>query len=350
MRVVGVSDGAIALAAECLTLGQVVAFPTETVYGLGADATNQQAIERLYAVKLRSPANPLIIHLAGPEQLSQLAVVTPQALSLAGVWWPGPLTVVLKHRCSSPVVDTARAGLDTVALRVPSHPVALRLLKAVGRPIAAASANLSGTISATNPGHIIDSFAPGRASNRPCAAEQSGDYTRSGDRDGDRIPSVAMVLAGGRSDIGLESTVVDLSDTPAKILRPGSIGLEELERCIHPVVEHNSKASSQPRAPGQLGRHYAPLRPLRLAVRWAHADEGLLTFGPDTFIRGGGQRLNLSPSSSLYEAATNLYDMMRTLDRPPHTALAVVEIPSCGIGVAINDRLRRAASGAHSAR
>lgn len=303
------ADG-IAAAADALAAGRLVAFPTETVYGLGADATNDRAIAELYAAKARPRFNPLICHLADAHAAAALGRMDDRAHQLADAFWPGPLTLVLPRTADCPVGRLATAGLDTIAVRVPAHPVARALLAAAGRPIAAPSANRSGSVSATTPKHVLADL-------------------------GDRI---AVVLAAGRVEIGLESTVVDLSGPTARLLRPGAVTRGEIERAIGRLAE----ADAVLRSPGQLSSHYAPSVPVRLNVRHVADGEALLTFGPD--LRKGPHVLNLSEDGDLHEAAANLFAHLRALDRPDVAAIAVVEIPETGLGEAINDRLRRAAA------
>jgi len=321
------SAAAIRRAAELLATGALVAFPTETVYGLGADATSAAALAALFAAKGRPHHNPLIVHVADAEAVAAFAVLDARAEVMAATWWPGPLTLVLPRRPEGAVVPMVSAGLSTVAVRVPSHPVARALLAAAGRPIAAASANLSGAVSPTTPAHVAQGLG-GR---------------------------VALILAGGRCPIGLESTVLDLSGETAVLLRPGSIARDMIAALIGPVALAPGRAAdadAPARAPGQLASHYAPVLPVRLGAMVVEADEALLAFGPDFLVQGGALRLNLSPEGNLDEAAANLYAMLRALDQPEGQAgagtvvrgIAVMPVPETGIGIAINDRLRRAAA------
>ncbi|MCA8932431.1 MAG: threonylcarbamoyl-AMP synthase, partial [Rhodospirillaceae bacterium] len=234
-RILSPAAGGIEAAAEALAAGRLVAFPTETVYGLGADATNDRAIADLYAAKARPHFNPLICHLADAQAAAAIGEMDDRAHLLADTFWPGPLTLVLPRTADCPVGRLATAGLDTIAVRVPAHPVARALLAAVGRPIAAPSANRSGTVSATTPKHVLADL-------------------------GDRI---AVMLADGRVEIGLESTVVDLSGPTARLLRPGAVTRADLERAIGPLAA----ADAAIRSPGQLSSHYAPSVPVRLNAR-----------------------------------------------------------------------------------
>jgi L-threonylcarbamoyladenylate synthase len=315
------TDANIARAADLLRAGGLVAFPTETVYGLGADATDDRAVASIFEAKGRPRFNPLIVHV--PDMSAAEAVVhfDERAERLAETLWPGALTLVLPRRPDSPLSLLVSAGLESVAVRVPNHPVARSLLKAVGRPIAAPSANRSGAVSPTTPLHVAESLEA----------------------------RVSLILSAGRCPIGLESTVLDLTGADPILLRPGGVTLEELEALLGTTVLTPSDQPpgtdpESPKSPGQLASHYAPGCPVRLDAHNAAADEALLSFGPDTFVRGGATRLNLSPQGDLFEAAANLFAMLRALDRPEHSAIAVMSIPEQGLGVAINDRLRRAAA------
>jgi L-threonylcarbamoyladenylate synthase len=303
---------AIARAAVLLQAGQLVAFPTETVYGLGGDATNERAVAEIFAAKNRPRFNPLIVHVSGLTAAETLAVFDERARRLAARFWPGPLTLVLPRRGDSGLSLLACAGLDTVAVRVPAHEVAQALLRETGRPIVAPSANRSGRVSPTEAEHV---------------AEELGDR-------------VAMILEGGRTRVGLESTVLDLSvETPA-LLRPGGATLEQLTELLGHIAP---PAAGLPKSPGMLASHYAPSLPLRLDAMEAHPGEALLAFGPEA-PPGFAEVLWLSRSGDLAEAAANLFAMLRRLDRPAFTGIAVMPIPEHGLGRAINDRLRRAAA------
>jgi L-threonylcarbamoyladenylate synthase len=303
---------AIGRAARLLRSGELIAFPTETVYGLGADATNDRAIAAVFAAKGRPHFNPLIVHVSGLEAAEALTEFDARARCLAAHFWPGPLSLVLRRRSDSGLSLLASAGLDTVALRVPTHPVAQALLGAAGRPIAAPSANRSGRLSPTEAAHV--------------AAEL-----------GDRV---ALILDGGRTPIGLESTVLDLSGETPALLRPGGITREELEALVGPLA---LPAAGPLRSPGMLPSHYAPSLPLRLDASDARPGEALLAFGRDA-PPGFAETLWLSRSGDLAEAAGNLFAMLRELDRPAFVGIAVTPIPEHGLGHAINDRLRRAAA------
>ncbi|NNG04400.1 MAG: threonylcarbamoyl-AMP synthase [Inquilinus sp.] len=315
-RVVAADADGIAEAAQALRDGALVAFPTETVYGLGADATDDLAVAAIFEAKGRPSFNPLIVHVADAEAAKRLAVFDDRATTLVETLWPGPLTLVLKRRRDCPLSLLVSAGLDTVAIRVPANPVARKLLAAADRPIAAPSANRSGTVSPTTPQHVLDGL-------------------------GGRI---ALVLAGGRCEIGLESTVLDLSADDPVLLRPGGVTRETLEALIGPVglPAVTATGSAARRSPGLLSRHYAPSVPIRLDVLRARPGEALLAFGPAP--ANDGPAMNLSPTADLAEAAANLFAMLRALDQSAVSAIAVMPIPERGLGIAINDRLRRAAA------
>lgn len=304
----------LARAASFLREGKLVAFPTETVYGLGADATSDQAVAAIYEAKGRPQFNPLIIHVAGAHACAPLVKWNENARVLAAQFWPGPLTLVLPRAEKCPISLLASAGLDTLAVRVPSHPVAHKLLMAFTKPIAAPSANLSGKLSPTTALHVAESL-------------------------GDKV---AMILAGGKSQVGLESTVLDLTTVPPRILRPGGITKDQLERVIAKVDVADASAGGDLKSPGMMASHYAPDTPLRLNAESAEKDEGFLTFGSDRMAKGGAVRLNLSEKGDLTEAAANLFAMLRQLDEKKLRSIAVMRIPEKGLGVAINDRLRRA--------
>jgi L-threonylcarbamoyladenylate synthase len=298
------ADG-IAEAARLLAAGGLAAFPTETVYGLGADATNGEAVAAIFAAKGRPRFNPLIVHVPDLEAARRQAVFNPLAEKLAARFWPGALTLVLPRRADASVSLLVSAGLDSVALRVPSHPVAAALLRAVGRPLAAPSANASGRITATSAVHV--------------AAELGA--------------RADLILDGGATPLGLESTVIGFAGEKAVLLRPGAIAREEIEAVSGPLAT----ADSTIRSPGQMESHYAPQARLRLNAAWAESGEALLGFGAvaDAW-------LNLSPRGDLKEAAANLFSMLRDMDEQV-AAIAVSPIPATGLGEAINDRLRRAA-------
>ncbi|MFA7276241.1 MAG: L-threonylcarbamoyladenylate synthase [Pseudobdellovibrionaceae bacterium] len=327
-RILHPDASAILEAAALIREGGLVAFPTETVYGLGADATNGQAVAKIFSAKGRPSFNPLIAHGSSLEMLLGEAVFDARAFSLADKFWPGPLTLILPKAAGSRICDLVTAGLDTVALRIPHHKVALELIAACGVPVAAPSANASGELSPTAPHHVAASL-------------------------GDGVP---LILAGGTTQYGLESTVVDLSGPETVIVRPGAISAEDIADCLECFVTYDfgvKEAADKPRSPGQLLRHYAPSRPLRLRAVDVAPDEALLAFGSLKFmgVQGGGkasdlpesQCLNLSEKGDVLEAAAHLFAYLRALDEPQFSRIAVMDIPESGIGIAINDRLRRAA-------
>ena len=314
MPVAPVTDQSLAQAADLLRAGKLVAFPTETVYGLGADATNDHAVAGIYAAKGRPQFNPLIVHVADISDLDTLVEWNDEARLLATQFWPGPLTLVLKRKADCPLSLLVSAGMDTVAVRIPSHPVAQKLLRVVGRPIAAPSANASGKLSPTTPVHVAESLGN----------------------------KVDLILAGGKSQIGVESTVVNVTSPRPTILRHGGITREQLVRVLGDIDEVAENSNPDILSPGMLASHYAPNLPLRLNADSVADGEALLGFGRDFGIKGGAERLNLSEQGDLNEAAANLFAMLRQLDKPEFKGIAVMPIPMTGLGVAINDRLKRA--------
>ncbi len=309
MAVVQPTAQGIASAVAALRAGRLVALPTETVYGLGADATNGAAVARIFAVKGRPRFNPLIAHVADVAAAEKLVAFDPLARQLALAFWPGPLTLVLPRAADCAVSLLAGAGLPTLAVRVPDHPVALALLRAFGGPVVAPSANVSGRLSPTRAAHVAAQLAD-------------------------------LVLDGGPCRVGVESTIVQVVAGRLRLLRPGGIPIEALRRW--PVDDEPVASSENPSAPGQLASHYAPSLPLRLNARRPRRGEALLAFG-DRQPPGAAITLNLSPTGDLVEAASNLFAYLHQLDDPRHAGIAAVAIPSRGLGAAINDRLRRAA-------
>jgi L-threonylcarbamoyladenylate synthase len=306
----------IATAAAALRAGRLVAFPTETVYGLGALATDAAAIARVFEAKGRPAHNPLILHVAGLAEAAALAVLDARAERLAQAFWPGPLTLVLPLRRPSGIVAAATAGLGTVAVRVPRHPTAQALLAAVSGPVAAPSANRSGRISPTTADHVL------------------------ADLDG----RIDLVLDAGPVEVGIESTVLDLSRRDAaRILRPGGVTRDAIEAVISRLPDAQAPAAEPLRSPGLLARHYAPRTPMRLDATTVEADEALLAFGPEP-LAGAAAVLNLSPTGDLEDAAHNLYAMLRALDATGARRIAVMRLPEAGLGEALADRLRRAAT------
>ncbi len=299
---------AIERAAAVLRDGGLVAFPTETVYGLGADATNGKAVAAIFAAKRRPQFNPLIVHVRDLAEAEALVDFTPLAHALAKAFWPGALTLVLPRSNDCRLSLLVSAGLDTVALRVPAHPVAARLIAETGRPIAAPSANVSGHVSPTMAAHVAEELA-------------------------DRVD---FILDGGETNIGIESTVIGFDGGKPVLLRPGGVAREALEGIAGPLA---SPSNAKIQSPGQLESHYAPRAKLRLNARDAQSGEALLAFGADA----PEAALNLSPTGDLKEAAANLFAMLRALDKQAG-AIAVMPIPNDDLGEAINDRLRRAAT------
>lgn len=304
-------------AAHVLTAGGLAAFPTETVYGLGADATNPTAVAKLYAAKGRPSFNPLIAHVVDIEAAKRVGHFNALALVLAAKFWPGPLTLVVPF--AGMVCDLARAGLDTVGVRVPLHPAAQRLLSAFGKPVAAPSANRSGHVSPSTADHVM------------------------ADLDG----RIDFVLDGGPTALGLESTIVDCTGDAPRILRAGGVPREKLEQALGRRIEYaGAYEANAPTSPGQLASHYATLAAIRLNAREVLPGEALLAFGPQ-LPEGAAQAsasLNLSPRGDLVEAAANLFAHLRILDAAGAKTIAVMPISSEGLGEAINDRLARAAA------
>jgi L-threonylcarbamoyladenylate synthase len=308
-RIAATSDG-IAEAADLLRAGALVAIPTETVYGLAADARNDRAVAAIYAAKNRPAFNPLIVHLPDLAAVARLAVLTPEAERLAAAFWPGPLTLVLPLRPDAGLSPLVTAGLDTVAIRLPAHPVARALLTQAGIPVAAPSANPSGRVSPTRAEHVLAGLS-GR---------------------------IAAVLDGGPCAVGVESTILALDGPPA-LLRPGGVAVEAIEAALGAPLLMPGDPST-PKAPGQLASHYAPEARVRLNATQAREGEVLVGFGP---IAG---HLTLSASGDLLEAAANLFHFLREADAlaGPGGAIAFAPVPETGLGRAINDRLRRAAA------
>ncbi|MEM1300519.1 MAG: L-threonylcarbamoyladenylate synthase [Pseudomonadota bacterium] len=302
------AEDGLARAAALLQVGETIAFPTETVYGLGADATDGAAVARIYEAKSRPSFNPLIVHVGSVQAACRLIDLPDPGLRLAEAFWPGPLTLVAPMRPDSGIADLVTAGLPTLAVRVPAHPLASRLIEASGLPLAAPSANPSGRISPTTAAHVLDGLE-GR---------------------------IAAVLDGGACPVGLESTIVHVSPEGTTLLRPGGVPAEEISRITGDLLED---ASDEITAPGRLASHYAPASRLRLNAHNSHSDEVMLGFGSTA------SDLNLSPSGDLREAAANLFAHLRALDRlAAGRMIAVAPIPDAGLGAAINDRLRRAAA------
>jgi len=313
-RIVPADAAALDEAGALIRAGELVAFPTETVYGLGADATNDRAVAAIFEAKGRPRFNPLIVHFSDREAAAREAAFTPLAGRLADAFWPGPLTLVLPRAEGCRLSLLVSAGLDTVAVRVPGLVTARAFLTACGRPVAAPSANRSGQVSPTTAEHVAHSL-------------------------GDRV---ALILDAGPCHVGLESTVVDCTGDAPVLLRPGGITREQIEEVAGAATVAGA-APDAPRSPGMLASHYAPSIPVRLNATEALPDEALLAFGHE-IPEGAATTLNLSADGNLVEAAANLFAMLRVLDRPEHTAIAVMPVPVDGLGAAINDRLQRAAA------
>ncbi|MFZ5735130.1 MAG: L-threonylcarbamoyladenylate synthase [Pseudomonadota bacterium] len=311
---------AAATAARCLGMGGLVAFPTETVYGLGADATNADAVARLYEAKGRPSFNPLIAHVDSIEAAHAIAVFDEKSLKLAQAFWPGPLTLVLRKSVHCRVSDLATAGLDTIAVRVPVHPVARDLLRAFGRPVVAPSANISGHVSPTTAQHV-ESDLSGR---------------------------IDLIVDGGQVEVGVESTIVSCLGEPM-LLRPGGLPRGDIEAVLGEALrigaEEFDASSESPLAPGMLASHYAPRTRLRLNADRVAPGEALLAFGGK--LPAGADKahavLNLSARGDLIEAAANLFGHLRALDAMGANGIAAMPVPMVSLGEAINDRLRRAA-------
>jgi L-threonylcarbamoyladenylate synthase len=311
-------------AARVLASGGLVAFPTETVYGLGADAADGRAVARLYAAKGRPAFNPLIAHVVDLEAARALARFNPKATELANAFWPGPLTLVLPKAAKCRVADLATAGLDTIAVRVPNHDVARDIIAELGRPVVAPSANRSGHVSPTRPEHVQADLA-GR---------------------------IDLIIDGGRTPVGLESTILACLDEPI-LLRPGGLSRTAIENVLEQKLAYAPSAShgagEAPLAPGMLASHYAPRTRLRLNAHRVEAGEVLLAFGSPLTegAKSADEVLNLSTRGDLIEAAANLFSHLRALDAAGASAIAVMPVPAEGLGEAINDRLTRAAAPHH---
>ncbi|MFL6720559.1 MAG: L-threonylcarbamoyladenylate synthase [Sphingomonas sp.] len=298
-RVLPFSDESIAQAARLILAGEPVAVATETVYGLAADATSAEAVARIYEAKGRPSFNPLIVHVADLDSAERIGAIPSEARALAEHHWPGPLTLVVPLRQAAGIAGIVTAGLQSIGLRVPAHPAMQALLRAAGRPLAAPSANASGSVSPTRAEHVLKSL-------------------------GGRIP---LIIDSGPTERGLESTIVAATGGPLRLLRPGPLD-----------VEAEPAPSRRIEAPGQLASHYAPSKPLRLDAKRAEPDEYLIGFGS---ISG---HASLSRSGDLSEAAARLFDLLHAAEASPEPRIAVAPIPQTGLGVAINDRLRRAAA------
>jgi L-threonylcarbamoyladenylate synthase len=321
-QILPAGEAAVASAAHCLKQGGLVAFPTETVYGLGADAANAPAIARLYEAKGRPSFNPLIAHVGDVDAGRRIGYFDSTAMRLAEAFWPGPLTLVLPRSSDCTVADLATAGLDTVAVRVPGHPLARAILRAFAGPVVAPSANLSGHVSPTTAAHVHNDLA-GR---------------------------IDLIVDGGAVTVGVESTIVGCFDTPM-LLRPGGLPRSEIERVLGYRLarppEDADNETGQPLAPGMLASHYAPRTPVRLNALHVEAEEALLAFGAASLPGADTATavMNLSERGDVAEAAANLFGHLRALDAKGTRIIAVMPVPAHGLGEAINDRLRRAAVG-----
>ena len=307
-RILPASEASIAQAAAMIRRGLPVAVPTETVYGLAGDATSGEAVAAIYTAKGRPSFNPLIVHVGSIASAETVALLSPIAHRLATAFWPGPLTMVLPRVSGAPIAGLVTAGLETIAVRIPAHPVMRALIEAVGRPLAAPSANASGSISATRAEHVAHSL-DGR---------------------------IELVLDGGASKVGIESTIVAVGEDRLRLLRPGSVTVGMLRDAVGVPVE--TMGDGRIEAPGQMLSHYAPSKPLRLDATTAEPGEYLIGFGP---VLG---RISLSARGDLTEAAARLFDLLHEADRSEEDAIAIAPIPDEALGLAINDRLKRAAA------
>jgi len=324
--IVGAASCDLQAAVALLRRGEILGIPTETVYGLGADATNGLACARIFEAKGRPSFNPLIAHCASLEMALGQGVFSKKAIGLAEAFWPGALTLVVRRHPASAVADLVTAGLDTIAIRVPDAPIMRALIEGLGAPIAAPSANRSGHVSATT---------------ALAVAEDLGG-------------SLALIIDAGPSPVGVESTIVDMSGKTPVLLRPGGLARADIEAVLgEPLDSPTHPAGDRPSAPGMLAAHYAPSCPVRLEAAGARPGEGLIAFGPGAACGPGGSGgpgdavriVNLSPGGDLREAAANLFAALRSLDAAGVAGIAVMPIPATGLGEAINDRLRRAALG-----
>jgi L-threonylcarbamoyladenylate synthase len=312
MTIVAATKESIDRAAKALAKGEIAAFPTETVYGLGANALNAAAVAKVFAAKDRPRFNPLIVHVLGEEEAEAYAVINDTARGLMRAFWPGPLSLVLPRKSGCAIADLVSSGLDTIALRAPSHPVARALLEAARLPIAAPSANRSGRVSPTTATHV--------------EAELGS------------LP--AMILDGGPCTLGLESTVLGIDGDEVSLLRLGALPRQEIETVLGRKLAKR-KPTSHVTSPGQLATHYAPVTPLRLDASKPRHGEAFLAFGSNA-PSFAGPTINLSRRGDLTEAAANFFAALRTLDGAGAETIAVMPIPDCGLGEAINDRLKRA--------
>ena len=321
MKIYKANNNNIKLAATLLHNEGIVAFPTETVYGLGALASNKNAVKRIYKVKGRPKNNPLIVHIYKIEQLLSIVENIPlDVMRLIKKYWPGPLTIVLPYNTSSNISSVARAGLNTVALRMPNHPVALKLLKTVNAPLIAPSANISQHLSPTSAQHVKNDLSS--------KLDQKND----------------MILDSGNTEIGLESTVIDFTKTIPKVLRPGGLNISLINKIVKTTYDDSNINEEKPESPGLFKKHYSPNASLRLNADYPLKDEAWLGFGEDQKNLNNFVKMNLSKNKNLEEAAKNLFSMLRCLDKKKVKKIAVKKIQNKGIGIAINDRLNRGAA------
>jgi L-threonylcarbamoyladenylate synthase len=321
MKISKATEKNINIAAKLLLKGGIVAFPTETVYGLGALANDKKAIERIYKVKGRPKNNPLIVHVYNINQALSITKNIPiDAHILIKKYWPGPLTLILQYKESSNISSLARANLKTVAVRIPNHPVALKLLKAVNSPLIAPSANISQHLSPTSANHVKKDLGV------------------------NLIKEKDMILNGGNTSIGLESTVIDFTGIKPTILRPGGLNINIINKDVKVTYFDKKLNNTQPISPGLFKKHYSPKASLRLNAKFPLQGEVWLGFGEEPKNITNFTKMNLSLTGNLNEAAMNLFAMLRLLDENNIKNIAIKSIPNKEIGIAINDRLNRGAS------
>lgn len=320
MTIKAVTNAVIEEAATLLKGGDCVAIPTETVYGLAANALDDVAVSKIFDIKNRPNFNPLIVHFNVLDQLRDYVDLPKIGDDLAQIFWPGPMTLIVKRRKNCVFANRVTAGLDTVAVRIPSHKTAQKIIAAAGVPLAAPSANASGEVSPTSATHVFDSL-------------------------GNRVK---LIVADGGAKVGLESTVIDVTGDRAVILRAGGVTIDQVSDVLgYDVAYDDGHNNNNPKSPGQLLKHYAPSLPVRLRAYDVKEGEALLAFGSTKFMPitdvPDHRFLNLSETGDLDEAASNLFAYLRKLDKTDASSIAVMDIPNIGVGVAINDRLRRAA-------
>tara|TARA_B100000686_G_scaffold113987_2_gene121551 strand:- start:4172 stop:5137 length:966 start_codon:yes stop_codon:yes gene_type:complete len=320
MKINKATKNNIEIAATRILNGGIVAFPTETVYGLGALASHKKAIDRVFSVKGRPKNNPLIVHVHSIQQALSLVRINNNIIPIMKNFWPGPLTLVMNYNLSSSIHKIARANLNTIAIRIPSNPIAVELLKKIKVPIIAPSANTSEHLSPTSAKHVNHDL-------------------------GKKLKdSIDMILDGGNCKIGIESTVIDITKKQPVVLRPGGLNIKKIEKYLKNIESIRMENNSKPISPGQFKKHYSPKSFLRLNAKSPLKNEAWLGFGPDSKNLDCKFKMNLSKKSDLDEAAMNLFSMLRTLDKKMVETIAVKTIPNEGIGLAINDRLIRGAN------